>query len=139
MSEDQQATIMERTMNNRTLHVAVMNPIKATLCQETANWQGYNGCNARTARGDICQSWDRQLPHAHMFSPVPVIDPYTLLVKVSGKEAEYNQVLVSKNFCRNPDGRQPGSALANPYSTAAIWCYTNKAEKRWDYCQPRVR
>ena len=41
---------------------------------------------------------------------------------------------LSYNFCRNPDGRTQGSAQKG--GSNRIWCITTNPNVYWDYCQP---
>ncbi|KAI8506078.1 hypothetical protein Bbelb_164310 [Branchiostoma belcheri] len=56
-------------------------------------------------RGETCQYWTSQYPHAHTHTP----------------EA-YPSAGLERNYCRNPDGKD------------GPWCYTNNPLIRWSYC-----
>lgn len=72
---------------------------------------GYRGKQNVTVSGRTCQKWTEQTPHKHTITP-----------------SNYpNYGLGEHNYCRNPNNEE------------TIWCYTNKADKRWEYCQPKYR
>lgn len=79
------------------------------VCKEAMTGDGtdYRGCQDKTVDGDVCQEWDKQSPHGHVYRP----------------EA-YPDAGLDSNYCRNPDGHQ------------ALWCYTTGAT-RWGYCVPK--
>jgi len=80
-------------------------------CDETmhdAKGQGYRGCQATTRSGLRCQAWGAQKPHEHSVTP----------------ENYPGFGLAGNNYCRNPDGDD------------TIWCYTEDAKERWEFCDP---
>merc|ERR1711881_530197 len=79
-------------------------------CDESlkgANDADYRGCQTRTRSGKLCQRWDSQTPHIHNRTP-----------------ENYPNSGLDENYCRNPDGEP------------TIWCYTNEANTRWEFCDP---
>ena len=81
-------------------------------CDEsmTGNGSDYRGCQTITRNNYRCQWWSAQIPHKHgMLKLLKKLDPNDY----------YGQ------YCRNPD------------NSKTIWCYTDKKERRWDYCDPR--
>jgi len=81
-------------------------------CEKLPIWkrpQGdYRGNRNVTKSGKECQKWTSQSPHEHTRTP---------------DNPEFTHTgLGDHNYCRNPDGEK------------GIWCYTNDAKSRWEYC-----
>ena len=70
---------------------------------------------SRTIRGDSCQKWDSQFPHAHEFTKDKM-----------GDEA-YIKKELEANYCRNPNDDPKG-----------LWCYTNNMTIEKSYCGPKT-
>ncbi|CAD7925928.1 unnamed protein product [Amoebophrya sp. A120] len=122
------------------LSISFPKPFMQEFCQEKLSFNGYRGCQSFTLGGSQCQSWDRQWPRAHTFSPVydPLGDPFNS--NPSRKSANLYSIMLRNNFCANPDGREPGSSSKVLYTSEAIWCYTNDQNgPEWDYCEPKTR
>ena len=68
----------------------------------------YNGTATLTVGGHVCQRWDRQYPHQHLYSN-PDFFPEMSLHEV-------------ENYCRAPDGSD------------WPWCYTTSPEVRRERC-----
>ncbi|CAD7974938.1 unnamed protein product [Amoebophrya sp. A25] len=121
------------------LSVLFLKSFHPEYCVERLNFNGYRGCQARTTGGEMCQSWDRQWPKAHKFSPLyDVGDPVNS--NPSSTKAALYSTMLRNNFCANPDGRSPGVARKVLYTSEAIWCYTNdQSSAVWDYCEPKTR
>ena len=68
----------------------------------------YNGTATLTVGGHVCQRWDRQYPHQHLYSN-PDLFPEMSLHEV-------------ENYCRAPDGSD------------WPWCYTTSPEVRRERC-----
>jgi len=75
-------------------------------CLDGSQWD-YQGTKSTTESGKECQRWDAQTPHEHRYTP-----------------EDYPQSGLKENYCRNPSPNYPDGA----------WCYTMKAEKRWEFC-----
>ncbi|XP_077862656.1 uncharacterized protein LOC102808992 [Saccoglossus kowalevskii] len=66
----------------------------------------YRGTANITVGGNICQKWNAQTPHSHIYTP-----------------HEYNSSgITNHNYCRNPS------------ESSATWCYTTDPMVRWDWC-----
>lgn len=74
----------------------------------TGNGENYRGAQRHTRSGKLCQAWDTQTPHSHVYTP-----------------ASYPNAALDENYCRNPGGQ------AN-----SIWCYTTDTNDRWELCTP---
>ncbi|KAI8502392.1 hypothetical protein Bbelb_199800, partial [Branchiostoma belcheri] len=65
----------------------------------------YRGTVSVTSSGRMCQRWDSQTPHRHLFTP-----------------SDYPTSGLERNYCRNPDG------------DSRVWCFTTDPEILYEYC-----
>ena len=97
----------------------IINCNTCSLVDNTACWNGkqsteYRGRVSVTAKGQVCQAWSAQKPHAH--------DKYN-------DDASFpldGAVSSAMNYCRDPNG------------IGRTWCYTTDPDVRWDYCEPPI-
>jgi len=117
------------------LAISFPQPFRKEVCVEKLSFNGYRGCQSYTTNAEQCQSWDRQWPTKHDFSPIyDTSDPFNSNPSLS--KANLYATMLRNNFCANPDGRSPGSAQKIMYTSEAIWCNTASG---WDYCEPKTR
>ncbi|XP_072016476.1 muscle, skeletal receptor tyrosine protein kinase-like [Amphiura filiformis] len=73
----------------------------------TGTGQFYMGSHNTTVDGLLCQPWQAQHPHSHLYYP-----------------EVYPELRNASNYCRNPGG----SSLSGP------WCFTLNTDISWRYC-----
>ena len=86
------------------------------LCSEDDH---YTGNLSVTENGRMCQRWDAQEPHPHIFYPAAYYDDENYYFYVDGS-AE-----AAENYCRTIG-----------YDFA--WCYTTDPEVKHEYCHRRL-
>jgi len=71
--------------------------------------EDYQGHASSTVSGRVCQRWDAQTPHSHIFD--------------DASRFPDDDLSDAANYCRNPDDTSGG-----------LWCYTQDEDVRWELC-----
>lgn len=136
-SKTQLELLADQASRGETLNLFFMDEFTQTNCDESLRaTPGYRGCASMTSSNQFCQSWSLQFPNEHPYSNIYYRD--TSEDEILTVMYFSNVMRLEHNFCRNPDGREPGTAQLSPGSTSHSWCYvTGGGESIWDYCKPK--